>query len=58
MRWMLLLAMIFTVQAFGRIIADTSWDVSPRSFIATACVAGLFWIGFIIAILRCRKLGP
>jgi hypothetical protein len=58
MRWMLLLAMVFTAQAFGRIVADTSWDVSPRAFIATACVAGAFWIGFCIAVLRCRRLRP
>jgi len=58
MRWMLLLAMIFSMQAFGRIIADTSWDKSPRNFIITAAVAGVFWIGFIIAALRVRRLGP
>ncbi len=58
MRWMLLLAMVCTCQAFGRIISDTSWDVSPRAFIATAALAGVFWIGFFIAMLRCRKLGP
>ena len=57
LRWMLMLAMIFTCQAFGRIIADTSWDVSPRAFIATAAVAGVFWIGFFIAVVRVRKVG-
>jgi hypothetical protein len=58
MRWTFLLAMIFTAQAFGRIVSDTSWDVSPRAFIATASVAGVCWIGFCIAVLRCRRLGP
>ena len=55
MRWMLLLAMIFTCQAFGRIVADTSWDVSPRNFIIIASVAGVCWIGFLVAILRLRR---
>jgi hypothetical protein len=58
MRWMLLLAMVFTVQAFGRIVSDTSWDVSPKNFIAVASVAGIFWIGFAIAAFRARKAGP
>lgn len=58
MRWMLLLAMVFSMQAFGRIVADTSWDVSPRNFIAVASVAGVFWIGFIVAVVRLRRVGP
>jgi hypothetical protein len=58
MRWMLLLAMVFSCQAFGRIVADTSWDVSPRNFIIVASVAGVFWIGFIITLVRLRGLGP
>jgi len=41
-RWALLLAIVFTMQAFGRIVSDTSFTVSPRNFIATAVVAAVF----------------
>ncbi len=58
MRWMLMFAMIFTMQAFGRIIADTTWTVSPRAFIATAAVAGVFWIAFSVFAIRVHRLGP
>jgi hypothetical protein len=34
--------------AFGRIISDTSFDVSPRPFIATAVVAVCFWVVFFV----------
>src|SRR4051794_18522755 len=37
------LAMIFSGLAFGRIVSDTSWDVSPRNFIILAAVAACFW---------------
>ena len=40
------LAMLFSGFAFGRIISDTSWDVSPRRFIITAIIAGLFWVAW------------
>jgi hypothetical protein len=43
-----LLAMSFTAQAFGRIIADTSWDVSPRNFIITVLIAAVFWCAFLV----------
>jgi len=45
-------AIIFSCLAFGRIVSDTSWDVSPRKFIATAVVAGCFWIAFFVRLLR------
>jgi hypothetical protein len=53
-RPLLFLAMLFTAQAFGRIVADTSFDVSPRPFIATAAVAVLFWLGFLVSLWRMR----
>src|SRR6266700_2058936 len=31
--WTFFFAMIFSCFAFGRIVSDTSWDVSPRNFI-------------------------
>ena len=50
----LFFAMIFSCLAFGRIISDTSFDVSPRAFIATAVVAVIFWIGFLVSLWRMR----
>ena len=53
-RWMLQLAMIFSGLAFGRIVSDTSWDVSPRNFIVTASIAACFWIAFLVSLWRMR----
>ena len=47
-------AMTFSVLAFGRIVADTSWDVSPRNFIITAAIAVAFWVAFFITLYRGR----
>ncbi len=44
--WLLSLAFIFSGLAFGRIISDTSWDVSPMNFIVMATIAGAFWVAF------------
>jgi hypothetical protein len=44
--WLFFAAIMFTCFAFGRIISDTSFDVSPRNFIITAAVAACFWIAF------------
>ncbi len=44
--WLFFFAVLFTCFAFGRIISDTSWDVSPRNFILTAVIALGFWIAF------------
>jgi hypothetical protein len=54
-RWLLLLALIFTALAFGRIVSDTSFDVSPRRFIATAVVAACFWATFLVRLFRGRR---
>jgi|SRR3954447_7624856 hypothetical protein len=51
---LLLLAMIFSSMAFGRIISDTSWDVSPRNFIVVASMALAFWIAYCVTLLRMR----
>lgn len=50
--WPLFFAMIFSMMAFGRIVSDTSFDVSPKGFIATASVALVFWIWFFINLAR------
>jgi len=48
---LLLFALQFSGFAFGRIIADTSWDVSPVNFIVTAAIAAIFWCAFLIRLL-------
>ena len=48
------LAIMFSCFAFGRIVADTSWDVSPRNFIVTASIAAAFWIAFCVSLWRAR----
>jgi hypothetical protein len=54
-RWLLLLAMVFTMQAFGSIVADTSCAVSPLNFIATAVVAAFFWVVFLVRLFHGRR---
>ncbi len=51
---LLFLAMMFSMMAFGRIVADTSWDVSPRNFIAVASMAGVCWTAYAISLWRMR----
>lgn len=53
--WLLFAAMLFSCFAFGRIVSDTSWDVSPVNFIVTATIAGAFWIAFFARLVLVRK---
>ena len=53
--WLLQLAMIMSGLAFGRIISDTSFDVSPRKFIITAAIALCFWVAFFVKLVRGRR---
>jgi hypothetical protein len=53
--WLLFLAMIFSGVAFGRIVSDTSWDVSPVNLIVVATIAGAFWIAFFTRLVWVRK---
>jgi hypothetical protein len=50
--WPLFFAMLFSGFAFGRIVSDTSWDVSPRPFAVTAAIAAAFWILFLVRFAR------
>jgi len=54
-KWLLHLAMVFTMLAFGRIVSDTSFDVSPRKFIAAAVVAACFWAAFLVRLYLGRR---
>jgi hypothetical protein len=53
--WTLFLAILFSCFAFGRIVADTSWDVSPVNFIVTASIAMVCWVAFFVRLLWVRK---
>jgi hypothetical protein len=53
--WLLFIAILFSCSAFGRIVSDTSWDVSPVNFIITATIAGAFWIAFFTRLVVVRK---
>lgn len=57
-RWLFFFSMLFTFQAFGRIVQDTQWVASPKRFISTAVVAAICWLAYLIAALRVRRLGP
>src|SRR5215471_812178 len=52
--WLLEFAILFSALAFGRIVSDTSWDVSPRNFILTAGIAACFWVAFFVTLWRMR----
>jgi hypothetical protein len=53
--WLMFLAILFSCFAFGRIVADTSWDVSPVNFIVVATIAGVFWVAFFTRLFIVRK---
>jgi hypothetical protein len=53
--WTMFLAILFSCFAFGRIVADTSWDVSPVNFIIVAAIAAAFWVAFLVRILWVRR---
>lgn len=53
--WLLQLAVLTTCFAFGRIVSDTSFDVSPRKFIVTAVIAVCFWIAFFVKLFHGRR---
>ena len=53
-RSLLFFAMMFSCMAFGRIVSDTSFDVSPRPFMAVASLAAAFWVAFCVSLWRMR----
>lgn len=52
---LLQLAIAASCFAFGRIVSDTSFDVSPRKFIITAVIAVCFWVAFFVKLFRGRR---
>jgi hypothetical protein len=55
LRGLRLFAIVMTIFAFGRIVSDTSWDVSPRLFIADAVLAVVSWTAYGVLLNRYRK---
>ncbi len=53
--WLLQLALISSCLAFGRIVSDTSFDVSPRNFIVTAVIAVCFSVAFLVKLFPGRR---
>lgn len=53
--WLQFLAILFSCFAFGRILSDTSFDVSPWNFIVTASIAGVFWVAFFVRMFWIRR---
>jgi hypothetical protein len=53
--WLFFSAMLFSFLALGRIISDTSWDVSPKPFIIIASIAAGFWIFFFLRRASVRR---
>lgn len=52
---LLMFAMIFSCFAFGTLVSDTSFDVSPRRFIVTALIAVFFWAAFLVQLFKGRR---
>jgi hypothetical protein len=52
--WLLFIAMFLSMSAFGRIVSDTSWDVSPRNFIIVASMAAACWSAYFVSLWRMR----
>jgi hypothetical protein len=55
LRGLRLFALVITLFAIKRIIDDTSWDVSPRIFIADAIIATISWTAYGVLVTRYRK---
>ena len=55
LRGLRLFALVITVFAIKRILDDTSWDVSPRVFIADATIATISWTAYGVFVNRYRK---
>ena len=55
LRGLRLFALVMTLFAFGRIVSDTSWDVSPRLFIIDAVAAVISWTLYIVLLNWYRR---
>jgi hypothetical protein len=55
LRGLRLFAIVMTIFSFVRVITDTSWDVSPRRFIAEAVMAVISWTAYVVLLNRYRR---
>ena len=55
LRGLRLMALVFTIFAFGRIVADTTWTASPRAFIADSVLAAICWTAYVLLVQRYRR---
>lgn len=55
LRGLRLFALVITVFAIKRILDDTTWNVSPRVFIADATMATIAWTAYGVLVTRYRK---
>jgi len=55
LRGLRLFALVITIFAIKRILDDTSWDVSPRLFLADATIATISWTVYGVLVNRYRK---
>ena len=54
-RLLFFLAVLFTCFAFGRIVADTSWDISPARFVFTVVIAIQLWVLYFVTAWVVRR---
>ena len=55
LRGLRLFALVITVFAIKRILDDTTWNASPRVFIADATMATIAWTAYGVLVTRYRK---
>ena len=55
LRGLRLVAIVLTIFAFGRIVADTTWTASPRGFIADTVLATICWTAYFVLLQRYRR---
>jgi hypothetical protein len=55
LRALRLLALVFTIFSISRVISDTSWNVSPRMFIANLTMAAICWTSYALLLRQYRR---
>ena len=54
--WLFKAAVFASALAFGRIVSDTTFDVSPRRFIIHSIVAAVLWGVYLFTLFHGRKV--
>ena len=50
-----IMGILFLFHAFGRIVADTSWDVSPAAFIFYVACSAASWVAYWLLLRHYRR---